>query len=115
MKRVDIADVARGRRQPGPDRPDRLISDHHIFSAVRQRALKLRAHDLLRAPGVALGARFTDADDGGETGAPRRQRLGANLGIGFVMIVPALGMADNDGAGLRIRQHLGCNIAGMRA
>ncbi len=31
------------------------------------------------------------------------------------MIVPALGMADNDGAGLRIRQHLGGNIAGMRA
>ena len=76
---VNVADVARRRRLSAADRPDRLIGNDDIGRrvriGVRQRAVELAADDVARLTGVALGALFADADDGGQTGALRRQAL----------------------------------------
>ena len=66
MKRMHLGDVGRRRRQPGADRPDRLIGDHQIGGGrtVGQRAVELAADHVERLAGFALGALLADADDG---------------------------------------------------
>src|SRR5580704_6843517 len=112
---VHVENIVLGRRHAGADRPDRLIGDDEIRKPIRQRAVELRAHDRLGLAGIAFGARLADTDDGEEAGAARRQRLGAHHGIGLAVIVPALGMADDDGAGAGIFEHFGGDIARIGA
>ena len=63
---VRLGDVGRGRREPGADRPDRLVGDHEVCAgrAVRQRAVELAAEHVERLAAFPLGARLADADDG---------------------------------------------------
>ena len=79
--------VGGGRGEAGADRPDRLVGDHQIGTgcAIRQRAVDLAAEHVEGAAGIALGAGLADADDGGQPCAPGRQRLGADIGIGFLV------------------------------
>ena len=79
MARVHLRDVGGGRRQARADRPDRLVGDDE---PLRRRALGgseprncalTTAH---RLAGLALGAGFADADDGGQARPQRRLRLG---------------------------------------
>ena len=97
---MHVAHVGRGRRQSGTDRPDRLIGNDDVLGIIGQRAGKLGTDDLLRLSGIAVGARLADTDDGEKAGTPRRERFGADLRIGLMMIMPALGMADDDGGRL---------------
>ena len=117
MKACASATSCDGRREAGADRPDRLIGDHEARAgrAVRQRALKLTAEHVERAPGLALGPRLPDADDCQQPGPPGRARLGGDFGVGFLVERPALGMADDDGLGARVGQHLGRDVAGVGA
>ena len=71
---MHLRDIGRRRRQPGADRPDRLVGDHQVVRrrAVRQRAVELRADHVERAPGVALVLGLADADD--RESAPRARR-----------------------------------------
>ena len=48
-------------------------------------------------------------------GAARGHRLGAHLGVGFMMVGAPLGMADDHRHGAGILEHFGGDIAGMGA
>ena len=52
---------------------------------------------------------------GGEPGAMCRGGLGAHQGIGFTVIGAPFGMADDDVSATDVGQHLGANVAGVRA
>jgi len=114
---MNLLDIFGSGRQPGTDRPDRLVSDHQIgrCRAIRERPLKLAAADIQRLPGIALVPGFADADDGGQPRAPGGFRLLADQRVALAMVRAALRMADNNGAGACIRQHLGREVTGMGA
>ena len=75
----------------------------------------MRAQYIAGASGIALGACFTDADNGKKPGAARRDGLGVNRCIGLAMIAASFGMSDDHGRGPGIPQHLGGNIPGICA
>ncbi len=60
---------------------------------------------------LALGAAFTDADDGDQARSPGRQRLAANLGVGFMMVKAALRVPHDDRTGAGILEHFGGQVA----
>ena len=66
-------------------------------------------------PGIALGARLADADDGQNPGATRGKRLSLHRRVGFAVVLAALGMADNDGLRAGILEHLGGNVSRIGA
>src|SRR5690349_6455249 len=74
---VHLLDILRRPRQPGADRPGRLIGHHQIRRSgpVRQRTRELRAAHIERLPGVALLLGLADADDRRQPGPPHRLRL----------------------------------------
>ena len=75
----------------------------------------LTADDIERIVGLALGEAFAHADDGRKAGGDGRAGLGADILVVLVMVLAALGMAQNDVGGAGIGQHFGRDIAGMRA
>ena len=81
---------------------------------VPQQARKLTAYDVACLPRVTLGASLPDTNDGKQPGPPRGYRLCADIGVGFMVIVAPLGMADDHRACPGIGQHLRGNISGMR-
>jgi hypothetical protein len=114
---VDLADLLERRGPAGADRPDRLVGDDE---AGGRRALGDRARDLVAddgegAAGVALRLGLADAHDGEQPGAPGGAGLGQNQRIVLAMIGAALRMADDHGHGAGFAQHLGRDVAGMRA
>jgi hypothetical protein len=74
--------------------------------------LQLRRDHIQRAPGLALRARFTDAHDRHQSRAPCGLRFRTHLRIGLMMILPALGMADDHSRRAGILQHFGGDVAG---
>src|SRR6202035_1759879 len=96
------------------DRPDRLIGDDQLagIGAVGQRPGQLAGDERRGAARLALGAGLADADDRDAPGAPGRQCLGPDIGVGFAAGVAALGMADDGMATAGIPEHLGADIAG---
>src|SRR5919197_3003004 len=114
---VHLGDIGRRRRQPGADRPDRLVGKQQIFGrgAVRYRTLELRAYHRECACVLALSAGLAYADDGAKSGAPRSQRLGPHICIGFMVITAPFGVPDDDGAGARVLEHFGRKVAGERS
>jgi hypothetical protein len=110
---VHLGDVTQRRGQPGTDGPDRLIGDHQMLGAVRQRAVELRAHNDERISGIALSTCLADADDGEKPGAPRCKRLGAHLRVGLMMILPPLGVTDDNRGRAGIGEHFRGDVAGM--
>ena len=112
-----FGNVGGGRRKAGADGPDRLVGDHGI---VRGRGRRHRAGDLARQDvecraELALGPGLADADDGDDAGAPCGFRLGAHDGVGLAVVGAALGVADDDMRGAGVLQHLGRDVAGVRA
>ena len=71
--RVNLSHVVRGRRQAGPDRPDRLIGDDRVRGrgSVGHRAGELPGDDIEGRSGLALALALAEADDGDEPGPPR--------------------------------------------
>ena len=116
-KAMNLLDISRRRRQPGADRPDRLIGHHQIGRrrAVRQRTRELPAADIQRLAGIALLLGLADADDRDQPRPPGRFRLLPDQRVGLAMVGAPLGMPDDDGAGAGIRQHFRREIAGMGA
>ena len=114
---MGLRHVGGGRRQAGADGPDRLIGDHQIGGghAVRQRAVELAAEHVERLAGLALGAGLADADDRDEAGAPGGLRLGAHLGVGFLVQGAALGMADDHGAWRRASASISAEMSPVKA
>jgi hypothetical protein len=114
---VHGCDVGRRRRQPGADRPHRLVGDDQVVGVgtIRQRGLGLLVHDVEGLLAFALVLGFADADDGGEPRAPGSAGLAVHLDIGLEMVLPALGMADDDGDRAGVGEHLGGKIAGEGA
>ena len=114
---MNLLDIGGRRRQPGTDRPDRLIGHHQIGrrGAVRQRSRELAATNIERLAVIALLPGLADADDGNKTGAPAGLRLQPHQRVTLTMIGAALRMADDDRGGAGIRQHFGREVAGMGA
>ena len=112
---MDRNDVGAGGRAPRADGPDRLVGDDRgrCGGSTWQRAGKLPGYDCERLAPVALGLRFADADNGNQSGRMRRHRLGANQLVGFPMIRPTLGMAEDYIAAAEVGQHDGSDVAGM--
>src|ERR1700757_1640578 len=108
-----LADILARRRQPAADRPDRFVGDGDALVIIGQRTIQLRAQYIAGTSSVALGARFTDADNGKKPRAARRDGLGANRRVGLAVIAASLGMPENHGRGPSIPQHLGGNIPGI--
>src|SRR5207302_1557307 len=97
-KAMNLLDIIRRRREPGADRPDRLVGDHQIGRgrSLRQRSLQLPAADIERLSGIALRPGLADADDRGQARAPGGFRLLPDQGVALAVIGATLGMADND-------------------
>src|SRR5262249_57974254 len=111
---MHLSDVGRRRREPAADCPDRLVGYDQILcrSAVGYRPLELAAPHREGVSALAFGAGLADADDGAESGPPRSQRLCADIGIGFFVVVAALGVPDDNGARTGVLEHFGRKVAG---
>ena len=118
MKPCTSATSAARRRQPGADRPDRLVGDRRGSRRSRRRAASPRAGapttSSVRPPSRSawVSPMQTMAR---QPGAPRGLRLGAHVGVGLLVIGAPLRMADDDGARAGIREHLGRDVAGEGA
>ena len=104
-------------RQPGADRPDRLVGDDDGLARRlgRQRAPHLPNDHRGLLARLALGVGFADADDRRQAGLQRRLRLRADERVGLAMTGPALGMADDDVARAGVLEHRRGNVAGEGA
>src|ERR1700679_1694272 len=102
---MHIGDIFWRRRQPRSYGPNRFVGDEEVIDITGERASELRAYHVAGFAGIALSPSLADADDCHKPSPPRRRRLGANLGIGLVMILPALRMTDDHDIRLRIGQH----------
>ena len=103
---MHLGHVGRRRRQPGADRPDRLIGDHQIGARSRHRAASRRAGGRSRRASGRPRARRAVRRRRRSPSSPARRaamRLGAHLRVGFVMVGAPLGMADDHGARRRRR------------
>ena len=111
-KRVHGPDIFCRRCLSGADGPDGFIGDNRILHGrtVGKRRCKLRCHDLVLAAGFPLGFRFSDTNDGDQAVCIGRNRLVMHLRIGFLVILPALGMAEDDILGPDIMEHGGGDI-----
>ena len=107
----------RRRRQSGPDRPDRFVGDDEVLaSSSGSEPSSCAPDDMRRRRPASRSARVSPTQMiGSEPGAARRQRLGAHHRIGFAVIMPPLGMADDHGLRAGVAQHFGGDIAGIGA
>src|SRR5215831_1510079 len=105
---MDLGHVGRCRGEPGADRPYRLIGDHKVLRgrAVGNRAFKLRADHRKGTAADPVVTGLPDAQDGKESGPPRRLGLASHLGVALAVECTALGMTDDHGVGAEIGQHL---------
>ncbi len=114
---MDFRHLCRRRRAARADRPDGLVGDHEIgrIRPLGQRSGQLAQNDFERGAGVALGQGFADAGNGAQARPPRGGDFGVHVGIAFAMVGAPFGMADDGVAAAQFRQHLGGDVAGMRA
>ena len=114
---VGGADVIQRWRKAGADRPDRLVGDHQVGGGrpVRHRPGELPVEDSVGLAAAPLRLGLADAEDGEEPGPPGGLGLGADLGVGFLVVGAALGMADDDQRAAGVGDHLGRDVAGMGA
>ena len=120
---VLVGRVVESRAEGGSDTPHFQIRVHadgtdfrvavNVLSQQAPSELLYVADEAFRHPqtqglaSLALGPGLADADDRGEAGPPRGFRLLPDQHVSLAMVRAALGMADDDGAGPRIRQHFG--------
>ena len=103
----------------GTDGPDRLISDDRIGEGLRPALLEHRFQlffdDPLGVPGLALMQAFAHAQHRHQPGTLGRQELPGDQFIGLLLVLTALGMADQHVAAADVGQHFGGDIAGKGA
>jgi peptidyl-prolyl cis-trans isomerase D len=106
--------VVRAGGQPGADGPYRLISDDKTIrpSPIRNRSGELSRNHFNRRSRLTLLTGFADAEDRDQPRSPCARNLVANGPIGFAMILPPLGVAQNDVRATEIRQHFRADVAG---
>src|SRR5260363_107516 len=101
------------------NRPDRFVGNHKLrglFSRQDiQHPLELSFDRPFGAPGVALGARFSDTDHGRSSRVQRAQRLLCNDLIAFLMMGAPFGMADQCECCAEFSGHCRRHFAGIRA
>src|SRR5450759_5117690 len=101
----------------GADRPHRLVRDHQagriVGRTVGQARLDLRAHDLVRGPGVVVVGQLPDAHDHVELAAKRGRRLPGHHLIRLAKVDAALRVAGDDPVAPTL-QHRGRDLARIR-
>src|ERR1700733_12583565 len=106
---VHLGDILGLRRPAAPDRPDRLLGNGEMRNVGRG-AVELGADRGQRLPGFPLVTGFANANNGQKIGAVCRLRLCPYGAVGLPVIVPPLGMADNDRDGAGVFKHFGRDI-----
>ncbi|MNI64332.1 hypothetical protein D3C73_1197670 [compost metagenome] len=103
----------------GSDRPDRLVGDHGIGEALRPDKLQHRGQlagdDRLGLPGLALLKGFTDAQHRHQAGMQGGSELARDQLTALVVVLAALGVADQAVAGTDLVQHGRAHLAGVGA
>ncbi len=101
----------------GADGPDRLIRHHRpgegIDPGQLQHRRQLRGDDLLGLPGLALLQRLTDTQDRDQAGMRRGHELAGDQLTAFMVVLTALGMADQAVPRPHVHQHGGRDLAGV--
>ncbi|MOA07458.1 hypothetical protein D3C78_1271520 [compost metagenome] len=100
------------------NRPDGLIGNDQFGHAMSDRmhhGRQLALDHGLRLAGFALLQRLAHADDGRDARGQRGLRLGGDHGIGFAMVLAALGMPHQGVAHAEITQHARRSFAGIGA
>src|SRR5690625_1362753 len=113
---MNLRHIGRSGRQARAARPARLIGhDHAATAGCRQGSSQLLFDDGQRPSGITFLASLADADDRRQARSESCRRLCLYQRVLFPMVLPPLGMADDDVAAAQIRQHRGADIAGMSA
>ena len=79
---------------------------------IGQRAVELSADRVQGLPGIPLVAGFANADDRQKPCTLGHFRLRPHGCIGLAVMLPALGMADNDSGCAGVLKHFRRNVAG---
>ena len=114
---MDTLDVARLRRPSCADGPDGLIGDDRVgsVSGIRERSPDLPVENRIGLPRHVLRFRFANADDGRQSGAVARRRLGVDHLVRLPVIGSTLGMPHDACGGEAVGKHLRGHIARMSA
>src|SRR3954468_1528325 len=103
----------------GPDRPDRLVGDHHprdcLGVYVLERFLDLVAKTPLRLAVLALVLELADTQDRLESGSQHSRQLALQRAVGFAEVLAPLRVADHDARCTDVLQHRARELAGERA
>src|SRR5919205_69626 len=118
-KRVHLLRLLRRRCTPRPDGPDRFVGDNDTFEVggcqITQAALDLPLHYSFGHAAVALLQSLADADDDAQPRLQGGQRLAVHEVVGLVVELPPLRVADDDVRRARVAQHVGRDLARVRA
>ena len=86
-------------RDAGADGPDGLVGDGDVGQLggvdLGEVGVELAAHLALRLAGLALLERLAAAEDGPQAGVERRADLLGQVGVVLVVVLPALGVAED--------------------
>jgi hypothetical protein len=103
----------------GSDRPDRLVGDHGIGEACGPDKLEHRGQlagdDRLGLPGLALLKGFTDAEYRHQAGMQGGGELARDQFAALIVVLAALGVADQTIAGTHLVQHGRTDLTGVGA
>src|SRR5690554_1623766 len=95
-------------RQPGPNRPDRLIRHNRFLegsdSGNSDNMRQLPPHHLERLPRLPLFKRLAETQNRLQTTTQRRHELAANRLVTFTQHQPALGMTNQHPLATRVDQ-----------
>ena len=107
------------RRQPGADRPDRLVGDRDdaelLGLELLEAGLDLVAELALGVAALALLLGLADAQDRPQADPQRRRHLLGQRAVGLVEVLAALGVAEDDAVDADLLEHRAAHLAGERA
>ena len=89
--------------------------DHLFLCQTGKAAAHLRLQNLFHLTAFALGKRFTDTDYRFKRCRVGRHRFFSDEHVGFLLILAAFGMAEDDVAHGKFLEHSGANLTGERA
>ena len=106
---MHFADFGERRGGVSPNRPDRLIGNDKR-TLFRDARFHLSANNFRDFAGRAFGLGFADADDRRHTRGNGGFGLLTHQLVAFLVVLAALGMANDDVLGARIGQHSGAEL-----
>ena len=116
---ADLAGLFGGGGLAGADGPDGLIGDDHaahlVLGQAGQGGLHLIGDQLLGDAQLPLTQALAHADDGLQAGLQGGLDLLVDGEVGLVVVLAALGVADDDVLGAHVLEHLGGDLAGIGA